>query len=128
MQTSSGQGHNYTFTINNDTGAKYNMAGARHNSVDAPLIRPISGYSDQTSGAINFGISSTHTVNAIIRISGCNSSGIKVFASNSSSSTNDDSFNYQAQGHFTGTSTVSSIEIKTSGSTFSAGTVYVYGA
>jgi hypothetical protein len=128
MKTSSGQGYNYTFTLNGDTGTKYNMAGARHNSVDAPLIRPISSYSDQTSGAINFGISSTYTVNAVIRISGCNSSGIKVFASNSSSNANDDSFNYQAQGHYTGTSTISSVEIKTSGSSFSAGTVYVYGS
>jgi hypothetical protein len=128
MKTSSGQGHNYTFTFNSDTGANYNMAGVRHNSVDAPLVRPISGYSDQTSGAIDFGISSTYTVNAIIRVSGCNTSGLKVFASNSSSSANDDSFNYQAQGHYTGSSTISSVQIKTSGSTFSAGTVYVYGA
>jgi hypothetical protein len=128
MKTSSGQGHNYTFTFNSDTGANYNMAGIRHDSVDAPLARPISNYSDQTSGAINFGISSTYTVNAIIRVSGCNTSGLKVFASNSSSSQNDDSFNYQAQGHYTGSSTISSVQIKTSGSTFSAGTVYVYGA
>ena len=121
-------GYNLTFTLNGDTGAKYNMAGARHNSVDAPLIRPINNYSDQTYGAINFGPAATVTINAVIRISGCNSSGLKVFAVNASSSSNDDSFNYQAQGHYTGTSTISSVEIKTSGSSFDAGTVYVYGA
>lgn len=121
-------GFNLTFTLNGDTGTNYNMAGARHNSVDAPLIRPISNYSDQTGGAINFGPAASQTINAVIRISGCNSSGLKVFAVNASSSSNDDSFNYQAQGHYTGSSTISSVEIKTSGSSFDAGTVYIYGS
>ena len=128
MKTSSGQGYDYTFTFNNDTGTNYNMVGVRHNSVDAPLVRPILNYEDQTKGMITNGITSTHKLNAIIRVSGCNSSGLKVFASNASTETNDDSFNHQAQGHYVSSSTISSIEIKTSGSTFSAGTVYVYGS
>jgi len=128
MKTSSGQGYDYTFTFNGDTGANYNMVGVRHNSVDAPLVRPILNYEDQTKGTLTAGITSTHYLNAIIRVSGCNSSGLKVFASNASTSTNDDSFNHQAQGHYVSSSTISSIEIKTSGSTFSAGTVYVYGS
>lgn len=121
-------GYNLTFTLNGDTGTNYNMAGARHNSVDAPLIRPISNYSDQTGAAINFGPAAAITINAVIRISGCNSSGLKVFAVNAASSGNDDSFNYQAQGHYTGSSTISSVEIKTSGSSFDAGTIYIYGS
>jgi hypothetical protein len=128
MKVSSGQGYNYTFTFNADTGANYNMAGVKHNSIDAPLVRPISNYVDQTSGAWTIGITNTWTLNAIVRVSGCNTSGLKVFASNASTSTNDDSFNHQGQGHYTGSSTISSVQIKTSGSTFSAGTVYVYGA
>ena len=121
-------GYNLTFTFNNDTGSNYNMAGVRHNSVDAPLVRPISSFTSQTGGAWNFGPSAAATINAIIRVSGCNSSGFKVFASNASSNSNDDSFNYQGQGHYTGSSTISSVEVRTSGSTFDAGTIFVYGS
>lgn len=122
-------GYTIGFTLNGDTGNNYNVAGAKHNSVDAPLIRPISNYSDQANIRINEGPAASQTINAVIRISGCNSSGIKVIAGNSSSSSNDDSFNYQYQGHYTGSSTISSIEIKmTNGSSFDAGTVYVYGS
>jgi hypothetical protein len=121
-------GYNLTFTFNGDTGANYNMAGVKHNSVDAPLVRPISSYTSQTGGAWNFGPAAARTINAIIRVSGCNSSGLKVWASNASSDSNDDSFNYQGQGHYTGSSTISSVEVRTSGSTFDAGTIYVYGA
>jgi hypothetical protein len=118
--------------INSDTGANYNYAGhlqiatstyqrAGTNSVGATgstFIPMAQGSEDSTTCVMNGGFT----------INGANSTGIKIINSNGGATP--DGFPAQwalnLRGVYTGSSTVSSITIKASAGSFTAGTVYVY--
>lgn len=63
-----------------------------------------------------------------ILISGCNAAGVKPFQLTGTSGTGANGKNYLGNGHYAGTSTISSVSILSSGGNFDAGTVFVYGA
>jgi hypothetical protein len=63
-----------------------------------------------------------------ILIYGCNAAGVKPFQLTGTSGTGANGKNYLGNGHYAGTSAISSVSILSSGGNFDAGTVFVYGA
>jgi hypothetical protein len=112
--------------INNDTAANYRWFGlVSTNGAGA------TGDGSATGTELFFGqmgSSAANTISGSAFIDGANNTGIKPFtigAKADGSSSNDSPM---IQGFYVGTSTVSSIVIKTDAGSFDAGTVYVYGA
>jgi len=112
--------------INNDTGSNYRWFGlVSTNGAGA------TGDGTATSGELFFGqlgSSAANTISGSAFIDGANNTGIKPFtlgAKADGSSSNDSPM---IQGFYVGTSTISSIYIKTDAGAFDAGTLFVYGA
>jgi hypothetical protein len=112
--------------INNDTASNYRWFGlVSTNGAGA------TGDGTATSSELFFGqlgSSAANTISGSAFIDGANNTGIKPFtlgAKADGSSSNDSPM---IQGFYVGTSTVSSIYIKTDAGAFDAGTLFVYGA
>ena len=113
--------------LNTDTGGNYYQAGANvyYNTSTTPVLN---GGNDAVSkfGLARMGNNASNTINAVLTITGANSTGIKQVniwaAANGSSTPN----GFLTGGHYAGTSVISSVSILTS-DTFDAGTVFVYG-
>jgi hypothetical protein len=119
--------------FNGNTGSVYNQAGS--DFVGAAAYAPSNSGSTGrfASPAMDVGKANSTTggaVNASLTISGGNSAGIKVMAGNSGNidGGGDGSNNRNWQGFYNDTAVISSISILTLSSTFSGGTIYVYGA
>ena len=123
--------------LNTDTGNKYYYSGHLSQIFTTYTVADFgtnaSGAPDAISfyqvGQISNNASSTGSFG--IRISGCNSSGIKMI-SHASGATASSGINHQlisGNGMYSGTSTISSITIfNGSGVNFDAGTIFVYGS
>jgi hypothetical protein len=134
---SAAAGNSCFFRLNTDTGSKYyysgNMATIFSSYTVADFTENRSGAPDAISfyniGQISNNAASLGSFG--IRISGCNSSGIKML-SHVAGATAAGGFNQQlinGQGMYSGTSTISSITVfNGSGVNFDAGTLYVYGS
>jgi hypothetical protein len=121
-------------TINSDTAANYTN---QQNAIVAPASYNTNnfsgggGYSNGTS--IEIGRESdvaASVVNSSVFINGANSAGDKVYqvVGGGSPAGNDGQRLYWGAGVWENSSTVSSIQIKASGGTFDAGTVYIWGS
>jgi hypothetical protein len=104
----------YTYTVTGHAGATNAVSEAIHNT---------------TAWFLGVNNAAANTSECIVRLSGCNSSGIKfgnyTFAGNSNGTWNK-YFNGNAR--YTGSSVISSVSISCDSGSFDAGTVFVYGA
>jgi hypothetical protein len=118
---------NFVLTINNDTSSLYNWYGLKYQSNGVPMRTTGTATSNQE--VLIDQASSTTAYNAAIRITGCNSSGLKLIQVSAAQTNSSDNANaFITLGYYSGSSTVSSIEFKSTSSNFDAGTIFVYGA
>lgn len=122
----------FSFRINGDTGSNYTNYFVE-NSVLSPYNPQFIYSASETTDKINVAATSNNAacaVNGYILISGCNAAGVKTFTGAAGTDFGGASPTGGSQrfygGIYTGTSTVSSVSVVTTGSNFDAGTVYVY--
>jgi hypothetical protein len=119
--------------LNTDTGSNYGFFGIKNEPASSSFDqRYFGGAGDATSTSIPLAKSSTSATDTMFGyclISGCNTSGVKIYnaaAGNQNSGANENNAIQRAIGGFyTSASTISSVQITTDG-TFDAGTVFVY--
>jgi hypothetical protein len=117
---------NIAVRFNADTGSNYYRNGLEQYTQ--------SSYSSSIWGRVSGTISylqltetyANGTSTASVSVSGCNSSGVKVYQSFGYGSGTTPWYNYNINGYYNSSSTISSISIFASAGSFSAGTVYVY--
>ena len=114
----------FILRINSDSGSNYYFARF---SAEATTF-DLGGGND---ASFPLGSQGSTAANAMticeIKIDGCNAAGIKTFASQSRC--NGTSLrSYIVRGHYSGSSTISSISLISESGNFDAGTIYVYGA
>ncbi len=119
------------FRFNTDTGNNYIRSGIYMAISSAYNAGDFEGEGQTNSDAIPFGVMSTtgtSVVNGYCLLSGCNSSGVKVFqvAGSGDSAGSNGQQNRITGGVYNSSSTISSISINTNTGTLDAGTVYVY--
>lgn len=137
--TTSATAVDISMTLNNDTtSANYKTVGNMTIAYATYTPQDFWGYDNTGFGhtaiflAKQSGGTSSSDSSAAVEISGTNTSGIKAYSVNGGSTSAGVNFpsnrSYNTQGIYTGTSTISSVEIKVSSGTFTGGTVYVYGS
>ena len=131
--SSANNGEYCRIRFNTDSGANYSQFGARF-TVNSSTYTP-SNLLDRTGGLTNTEItlstwssSATSTISGYCLVTGCNSSGVKVY--NSAAAANQSSGNNQegwiTGGYYSSSSTISSVSIISSAGNLDAGTVYIY--
>jgi hypothetical protein len=107
--------------FNSDSGANYNINGVRW---AGSFFTTISSFGD-TSLLLAQNGSSGGSITGYVQLSGCNSSGLKVYtlAGGTNSTASEDHWHGAT---YNSASTISSISIISSGSSWSGGKVYVY--
>jgi len=118
--------------FNTNTGSVYSFQGLSIQG-STSYAASIIGVQNQTTTSINICSTSavaTSVASGFVLITGCNSSGVKAFtaAGGASATTSTDQFVRSGGGIFDSSATISSVEIKFSGGTFDAGTVFIYGS
>jgi hypothetical protein len=118
---------NSTFTVrfNTDSGSNYDFV--HHSFNTGPGTSFGSASQSQTSFVLTYMDNTADTFNAHLRLSGANAAGIKPYSGMSFGSQSGTT-NRNVQGHYLGTSTISSISVISSAGNFDAGTIFVYGA
>ena len=117
----------FVLTLNNDTSSLYNWYGLKYTSNGLPFRT--TGTSQSNQQVLIDQQDATRTYNAAIKITGCNSSGLKIIeVSAAQTNSSDDANAFITMGYYSGSSAVTSIEFKSTSSNFDAGTIYVYGA
>jgi hypothetical protein len=113
--------------LNTDTGSNYFRYGQQweiRSSYNATNVQGVSGSANVIT------ISETALdgfTSGGVLLTGCNSSGVKVFQSSGSGSGTTPWYNFMWNGYYNSSSTISSISVRnSSGSNFDNGTVYVY--
>lgn len=119
--------------INGNTGSVYNQAGSSYIGAAAYAASNNGATNRFVASACDVGKANSTTggwVVAALSIRGANSSGLKILAGNSGNVDGGGSGgeNRNWQGFYNDTNVVSSVSLVTLSSTFSAGTIYVYGA
>jgi hypothetical protein len=112
------------FRFNTDSGSNYNNNGF-YQYASASYFIPYDVLSDDDIIFGGVGNSAANTVNGTCLISGCNSSGLKVYESVGLGS-GTGRMMFQLNGYYNSASTISSISVITEAGNFDAGTVYVY--
>ena len=121
-----------SYRFNGDTGSNYFPAGS---NILAPNAYDESNFRNKTGAATTeiifsrIGADAGAEIGSGLIMSGCNSSGVKVFnvvAASYSSTNNEDSQTYILNGIYSGTSTISSVSVISSSGNWDAGTIYVY--
>ena len=112
------------FRFNTDSGSNYNNNGF-YQYASASYFIPYDVLSDDDIIFGGVGNSAANTVNGTCLISGCNSSGLKVYESVGLGS-GTGRMMFQLNGYYNSASTISSISVITEDGNFDAGTVYVY--
>ena len=112
--------------INNDVTSNYRYAGLISTNGAGATGGSAAAGTELFMGQL--GNSAANTITSTVQIDGANNTGIKTFilGGDANGTTTNDS--PMIQGFYVGTSTVSSIVIKTDAGSFDAGTVFVYGA
>jgi hypothetical protein len=112
------------FRFNTDSGSNYNNNGFyQYASATYFINYEVLSDDDIIFGGV--GNSAANTVNGTCLISGCNSSGLKVYQSTGLGS-GTGRMMFQLNGYYNSASTISSISVITEDGNFDAGTVYVY--
>jgi hypothetical protein len=131
LNSNTGAGTQIRF--NSDTGNNYGYAGSNiyPNSAStyaANRFESINSVAADNIPLCNAGDNAGDVMNGYLLINGCNSTGVKIFNLAGAATVNS-AFQQQKTlgGFYSGTSTISSVQIRTS-STFDAGTVYIYGS
>ena len=114
------------FRINTDTGANYQAAG---HAWATNTIEPGSD-TNRTGGFQSLVVqSAANTFSLGVQIAGANSTGFKaVDLKGAAPGATASNYNYNSNGLYIGTSTVSSVSVHCVSSTFDAGTIFVYGS
>jgi hypothetical protein len=131
--TAASGGPDLRWRLNGNTGSVYTAAGS--NFLGASTYASLNSASTNrfASSALDVGNANSTTGGAVVAslsIRGGNSSGLKVLAGNSGNldGGGSGSNNRNWQGFYNDTAVISSISLVTLSSTFSSGTIYVYGA
>lgn len=119
-----------TVQLNSDTNTNYyfygiNLIGAQ--TYDSILVNS-TNYNDSSIFIGRLSGNAGSTVNGYCLISGCNSSGVKIF-NTAGSGTKSSNYNHEGWvngGYYDSSSTISSVSIYSSTGNLDAGTVYVY--
>jgi len=122
-----------TLRLNTDTNSNYQYGFQRIWSDSAYSAGILEGISNDAASSIPVGRTggdAAGNISGVFRISGCNSTGPKVFTmgTGADNAGNNNGLAYSGGGVYVGTSAISSISLITNGSNFDAGTIYVYGA
>jgi hypothetical protein len=126
--STSSSGGNYQVRFNGDTGNNYirsvgrNQYASSYSSADHYLDESTTGTA-WTMG--NGGNSASDTGGFFLQANGCNASGVKVMQF-TFAGTGTNSFTNYGGGIYTGSSTISSVEVYSNTGNWDAGTVYVY--
>lgn len=124
------EGWGVQFRLNADSGTKYNYSYTGINNPASYNVNTVGGYY-AIDNAVNIGGSGSGTgslVNGYALITGCNTSGMKVFQACGNGTAAGGGANNTAQfsnGFYDSTSTISSISVLT-GVNFTSGTMFVY--
>jgi hypothetical protein len=130
VQSASTSGSNdFAFRFNTDTGSNYYRFGGifTAESSAAAIVSSLGGVGTYLTFARGAGSSSDAA--GFCLISGCNSSGVKVFnlgGGSTSSGLNSGQNGHLLGGYYNSASTISSVSVFSSSTNFDAGTVYVY--
>jgi hypothetical protein len=133
ISTDSASGSVLRVRFNGDTGSNYTFAGL--------VITGASSFAQSNFAATNYQTQTNYTLTNMasnagsamsggLRLSGCNASGVKPFhavASATASGSTGETLRVQ-QGHYNGTSTISSVTILTNVGNFDGGNLFIYGA
>jgi len=119
------------FRLNADTGSNYGYFGGRidlNATYSSGMFVAQQETADTAVPMAKLANNAASTISASVLISGCNSSGVKVFNLQAGRQTGGGSGGetYQLNGYYNSSSTISSISIVSDGSNLDAGTVYVY--
>lgn len=130
--SSANQSSFFSFTFNSDTTTKYNFAGMYGVSESTEANFDF-GNGENTIGGTSYPFgrmsqSSASRIDGGLRISGANSSGVKIISAAQGvvSQNNIQARVYSTQGWYSGTSAISSITITSSTGNFDGGTIYVF--
>jgi hypothetical protein len=125
---------NYFLNIqfNTDTGNNYRFVGFQYTGASSYAASNL-GKFNLTTDSIELFQSSSAANNdgaGYVQITGCNSSGVKVFTASGSSNAGSgvDAIGRSGGGVYNSASTISSVQIKISGGTFDDGQVFIYGS
>ena len=123
----------FDIRFNSDSTAKYNEIGQNIIAASAYAssnftTRAIFGATAATVAGMS-GVA-TSTISGAMTVQGCNGSGLKVWnlVGASVGSTSNGQYSYNLQGFYEGTSTISSVSLRSGTGNFDAGTLYVYGS
>jgi hypothetical protein len=117
--------------LNTDTGNNYNFYGNKTTASSAYAAGSYTLVNSSATSSISLATMANAAASgagAFLRISGCNSTGAKVFsgAGGASLSTGSGQILYNVGGYYTGSSTVSSVSIYSDTGNFDNGTVFIY--
>jgi len=125
---------NYSLNVqfNTDTGNNYRFNGFQYTGASSYAASNLGKFNLTTSGIDLFTSSSAANNDGAgyVLITGCNSSGVKVFTASGSSTAGSgaDAIGRSGGGVYNSASTISSVQIKISGGTFDDGQVFIYGS
>jgi hypothetical protein len=129
--TTSASNRELNIQFNSDTGSNYIQNGIRFIQGGATALT-MAAHADTTSSVIlgQTAANAGSWVSAYLLITGCNAAGVKEFngAGSGVAFTDTSQNGYVIGGVYTGSSTISSVQIKMQGSTFDLGTVFIYGS
>ena len=117
--------------LNTDTGTNYYLYGAEfywpstYSAANYKNLTPV----DNTGIRLAFmSNSASSVVTGYVLLSGCNSSGVKIFnsAAGASAASNNEQANFILGGYYNSSSTISSVSVFSGTGNLDAGTVYVY--
>ena len=116
--------------LNGDTGNNYYRYGAKFKVTATYTPIDIFQRVDGSNSFVEAGTisdSQTDGVSGYFQITGCNSSGVKVFTSvGATSSGLNNGYDYWTGGYYNSSSTISSVSIRSSTGNFDNGTIWVY--
>jgi len=121
----------YRITFNSDSGAKYSYLGINNSGQAAWAADNFGDEGTLADTKIQFGMQAATgagRVNGYLLLTGCNTSGVKMFhmATGANTSGSNTQRQYVMGGLFNDTATISSVSITSSIGNFDAGRIYVY--
>jgi hypothetical protein len=131
---SHGSAYDYPLRVrfNSDTTNKYENQGSESLRVSTWSGSALTQVDQLTSGIYlaHTSASATSVASGYVLVTGCNSSGVKVFnaAGGADAAGANEQALYTVGGIYNSSSTISSVQISFSGGTFDAGTVFIYGS